>query len=137
MNNKIIDNELFLKKLYEFNNTEDVDTKYQKGLKLINDIDKVKEPKEKDELLFYSYIAELYYYVSKIESQTYKISNGSLYNVEAIQDEKNKQFIEKIIRYKMISFDNYQKALDENIIKKSTEKLKEFNQLQEKQFNET
>ena len=137
MDIKIIDNELFLKKLYEFNNTEDVDKKYQKGLKLINDIDKVKEPKEKDELLFYSYIAELYYYVSKIESQTYKISNGSLYNVEAIQDEKNKQFIEKIIRYKMISFDNYQKALDENIIKKSTEKLKEFNQLQEKQFNET
>ena len=130
--NKIIDNELFLKKLYEFNDTKDVDKKYQKGLKLINDIDKVKEPKEKDELIFYSYIAELYYYVSKIESQTYKLSNGSIYNVEAIQDEKNKQFVEKIIRYKMISFDNYQKALDENIIKKSTEKLKEFNQLQKK-----
>ena len=43
MDIKIIDNELFLKKLYEFNNTEDVDKKYQKGLKLINDIDKVKE----------------------------------------------------------------------------------------------
>ena len=68
MDNKIIDNELFLKKLYEFNDTKDVDKKYQKGLKLINDIDKVKEPKEKDELIFYSYIAELYYYVSKIIS---------------------------------------------------------------------
>ena len=100
MDIKIIDNELFLKKLYEFNNTEDVDKKYQKGLKLINDIDKVKEPKEKDELLFYSYIAELYYYVSKIESQEYKISDGFHYNVEAIQDKNNKQFVERILKHK-------------------------------------
>ena len=137
MDIKIIDNELFLKKLYEFNNTEDVDKKYQKGLKLINDIDKVKEPKEKDELLFYSYIAELYYYVSKIESQEYKISDGFHYNVEAIQDKNNKQFVERILKHKLISFNNYKKSVDNNIIKKATEKVKEFNKIQEKQFDKT
>ena len=137
MSNKIINNELFLKEAIEFHNTEDDDKKYQKGLKLINDIDKVKDPNERDELLFYSFIAELYCYMARIESQKYKISDGSHYNVEVIQDENNKQFIEKILKYKMISFDNYKKALDDNIIKKSTEKMKEFNKLQEKQFSES
>lgn len=136
MNSKIIDNEVFFKEFIEFHNTEVDDKKYEKGLKLINDLDKVKEPKERDELLFYSYIAEIYYYMSRIESQKHKISDGYHYNVEAIQNEKNKQFIEKVLKYKLISFDNYKKALNEDTIKRSTEKMKEFNKLQEKQFNE-
>ena len=91
---------------------------------MISEIDKVKEIKGKEELLFYSYVAEIYYYISKIESQRCKISDGNIYNVEAIQDKKNKQFIEKILEYKIKSFNNYKKAFDENIVKRSTEKMK-------------
>ena len=118
MNNKIIDNAVFLKEFIEFNNIEDDNKKYEKGLKLINDIEKVKEPNERDELIFYSYIAELFYYMARMESQKYKISNGTNYNVDAIQDENNKEFVDRILKYKMISYDNYKKALDNNIIKK-------------------
>lgn len=137
MNNKLIDNAVFLKEFIEFNNIEDDNKKYEKGLKLINDIEKVKEPNERDELIFYSYIAELFYYMARMESQKYKISNGTNYNVDAIQDENNKEFVDRILKYKMISYDNYKKALDNNIIKKSTEKMKEFNKLQEKQFKDS
>lgn len=124
MSNETLNCELFFKKFIEFNYTEDEDKKYQKGLKLISEIDKVKEIKGKEELLFYSYVAEIYYYISKIESQRCKISDGNIYNVEAIQDKKNKQFIEKILEYKIKSFNNYKKAFDENIVKRSTEKMK-------------
>ena len=61
-----------IKEIFNFEQIETDDLTYltnarslsllRQSLKLINDIDKVKEPKEKDELLFYSYIAELYYY---------------------------------------------------------------------------
>lgn len=137
MSNQTIDNELFLKNFIEFLNTEDDNKKYEKGLKLLNDIDKVKEPNERDELLFYSYVAELYYYVARIESQKNKISDGTQYDVEMIQDENNKKIIEKILDYKIKSFNNYKKALDDSIIKKSTEKIIEFNKTQKQQFNES
>ncbi len=137
MNNKMIDNENFLKDFFDFNNTKSEDKKYEKGLKLISDIDKVKSPNEKDELLFYSNVAELYYYMSRIESQKCKISDGFQYSIENIQNEKNKNFVEKILKYKKISFEFYQKALDDNIIRKSTEKMKEFNKLNGKQFTDS
>ena len=137
MNNKTIENEFFLKKFIDFYNTESEDKKYEKGLKLINDINKVKDPDEKDELLYYSNIAELYYFMSRIESQKCEISDGVQYNVDKIQDDKNKQFVEKILEYKKISFEYYQKALDDNIIKKSTEKMKEFNRKQKQPFSES
>lgn len=137
MSNGTIKNEQFLKNFVEFNKTKDEIKKYEKGLKLINEIDKVNDPEEKDELLFYSYVAELYYYIARIESQKYKISDGIHYNIEAVQDDNNKQTIEKILKYKMISFDNYKKALDDDVIKRSIAKLKEFNEKQEKPFNES
>lgn len=137
MSNGVIKNEVFLKDFIEFHNTEDDFKKYEKGIRLVNEIDRVNEPEERDELLFYSYVAELYYYIARIESQKYKISDGIHYNIEAVQDENNKQIIETILKYKMISFDNYKKALDENMIKRSIEKMKEFNNNQEKPFNES
>ena len=95
MSNETLNCELFFKKFIEFNNTEDEDKKYQKGLKLISEIDKVKEIKGKEELLVYSYVAEIYYYISKIESQRCKISDGNIYNVEAIQDKKINNLLKK------------------------------------------
>ena len=127
MNNKIIDNEIFLKEFIDFFNTKSDDRKYEKGLKLIKDIDKVKD----------SYMAELYYFMSRIESQKYEISDGVQYNIDKIQDDKNKQFVEKILNYKRISFENYQKALDVNIIKKSTERMKKFNKKQKEPFTDS
>lgn len=62
---------------------------------MISEIDKVKEIKGKEELLVYSYVAEIYYYISKIESQRCKISDGNIYNVEAIQDKKINNLLKK------------------------------------------
>lgn len=128
----MIENDAFLKEFVKFKNEQDDDAKYKKGLNLIKNIDQVKEPTERDRLLYYSNVAELYYYVARIESQKCGISDGSRYNSEAIQDEKNKQFIEKILKYKLISYENYEKALDNNIIKISKEKMKEFDRSKEK-----
>lgn len=131
-----MDSEVFLKEFLKFNNIKDDDKKYEKGLKLINALNNIKEPNEKDKFLFYSGIAEFYSYMSKIESKNCKISDGRKYNIEAVQNEENKQFIEKILKYKVISLENYKKALDEQTIRISTEKMKEFYKLNVNQSND-
>lgn len=131
-----MDSEVFLKEFAEFNNIKDDNKKYEKGVKLINNSNNIKEPSEKNKLMFYSNMAELYSYMSKIESKNCKISDGRKYNTEAIQNEKNKQFIEKILKYKVISLENYKKALDAQTIKTSTEKMKEFSKLNVNQSND-
>lgn len=74
--------------------------------------------------------------MSKIESKNCKISDGRKYNIEAVQNDENKQFIEKILKYKVISLENYKKALDEQTIRISTEKLKKFYKLNVNQSND-
>ena len=117
----------FLKECTEYNKMTSEDKKFEKCLKLIDNSSNLGIPDEKDELLYYSFLAELYYYASKIKSVKYKLSNGIIFDVDAILDEKNKQHLEEILEYKIMSFNNYKKSLDNEIIKKSSEKIKAFN----------
>lgn len=128
-NNSLKKSNLF-KEFNEFSNMESEDEKYKKGMELIDNIASYKTPNEKDELLYYSNLAELYYYISKIKTKKYKLSDGKLFDVNAILEEKNRQYLDEIIKYKIISFDNYKKSLDSKLIKNCIEKIKEINKSQ-------
>lgn len=114
----------------EFNNIKSEDEKYKKGMDIIKNITNFKITSQENELFYYSGLAELYYYISKIKSKKYKLSNGFIFEVEAILDEKNKQYLDEVIEYKKISFDNYKKSLNAELIKRCSERLKELNKTQ-------
>ena len=109
----------FARKFLEFNNSSE-NEKYEKCFKLIEDSTKIKVPNEDGKLsYYYTCLAELYYYASKKESIQYNFSNGIVFNTDAILEEKNREYLKKIINYKKISFESYLKCLE--IIKNSDE----------------
>lgn len=109
----------FARSFFEFNNSSE-NEKYEKCFKLIEDSTKIKVPNENSKLAYYyGCIAELYYYASKKESIRYNFSNGRVFNIDAILEEKNREYLEKIINYKKISLENYLKCLE--IIKNTNE----------------
>lgn len=110
--NNSIEYSNFFKRCFEFNNLKSENEKYEKSFKLIEDSAKIKEPKEEDRVAYHYSLAELYYYASKKECQQYNFSNGILFNVDTILEEKNRENLEKVIKYKELSFDNYIKCLD-------------------------
>lgn len=110
-NNSIIYDNYF-KDFYEFDIIRSEKEKFEKCFKLIKDSAKIKEPKEKDKYIYYYSLAELYYCKSKKESQQYNFSDGTIFNVNAILEEKNREYLKKIIKDKEFSFENYLKCWD-------------------------
>ena len=125
--NNLINYSNFFKECNEFHNMDSETKKYEKCLKLIGDTAKIKVPKEKEKLKYYTNLGELYYYLSKIKSQKCKLSDGKVFDINAILEEKNRQYLEEILKYKELSFENYKKSLDNILIKKSIERIRETN----------
>ncbi len=117
----------FFKQSDEFHNIKSINEKYEKCFKLIDDSVKIKVLKEDDKPKYYYNLAELYYYASKKESLQYNFSNGETYNIDEIREEKNKNNLEKVIKYKKLSFENYIKCLD--TIKKLDVKIGNYDRI--------
>lgn len=102
----------YFKNFYEFDIIRSENEKFEKCFKLIEDSAKIKEPKDKDKYIYYYSLAELYYYESRKESQQHNFSDGTIFNVDAILEEKNGEYLKKIIKDKEFSFENYIKCWD-------------------------
>ena len=99
--------ENYFKDFCEFDIIRSENEKIEKCSKLLEDSSRIKEPKENDKYLYYYSLAELNYYKSKELSLKYNISDGRLFNVETILEDKNEEHLHRIIRYKEISLENY------------------------------
>jgi hypothetical protein len=87
------------------------DRKYEKCLKLIEDAKKINEPKEKRYAFgYYFNLGELYYNISKIKSKKYKLSIDGMFDVNAILEEENREYVDEILKDKELAFDNYTKS---------------------------
>lgn len=111
MNNNFINYNEYIKKFHEFNFIKSESEKIEKCSKLLEESFKVQEPTGNEKYIYYYSLAELYHYEAKKESQKNNISNGILFNVDKILEEKNSEFLNRIIEYKEKSLENYKKCL--------------------------
>ena len=102
----------YIKNFKEFDFIRLHDEKIEKCSKLLEEGKKIKEPTGKEKYFFYYSLAELYYYESMKQSKKYDFSDGTLFNVDKILEEKNAENLNKIIKYKEISLENYKKSWD-------------------------
>ena len=102
----------YIKNFKEFDFIRLHDEKIEKCSKLLEESKKIKEPTGKEKYFFYYSLAELYYYESMKQSKKYDFSDGTLFNVDKILEEKNAENLNKIIKYKEISLENYKKSWD-------------------------
>ena len=111
MSNNSINYDEYIKKFHEFSFIKSESEKIEKCSKLFEESSNVQEPTGNEKYIYYYSLAELYYYESKKESQKNNISNGILFNVNTILEEKNNDFLRRIIKYKETSLEYYKKCL--------------------------
>ena len=105
--------ENYFKRFYEFNISSE-EEKILKCSKLLEDSSKIERPNEKDQYLYYYSLAELNYYKSKELARKYDISDGILFKVQKILEEKNAEYIQRIIKYKETAFEYFKKCNEYN-----------------------
>ena len=105
--------ENYFKRFYEFDISSE-DEKILKCSKLLEDSKRIERLKEKDQYLYNYSLAELNYYKSKELSRKYNITDGILFKVQTILEDKNEEYLHRIIEYKEIAFKNYIKCNDYN-----------------------
>lgn len=104
----------YFKKFSEFDAICSENEKMEKCSKLLEDSARIEKVKEDDQYLYYYSLAELNYYKSKEIAYKHNISDGILFKVETILEEKNEEYLHSIIRHKEIAFENYMKCHDHN-----------------------
>lgn len=109
MNNNPTIYDVYIKNFRDFEYIKSENEKIKNCSKLFEESKKVQEPIGDEKYFYYYSLAEIYYYESKKELQKYNFSDGMLFNVEALLEEKNKEYLNKIIKYKEISFENYKR----------------------------
>ena len=106
---KIRNTENFLNECFKYNQMVSEQEKEKKCIELLHEIPNLGKPRKDKELFFYSMLGQIYYDASKIESQEYKFSDGMLFDINTILEESNKKYLEEVLNYKLLSFDNYKK----------------------------
>ena len=113
MNNNLISYMNYMKKFQEFDFIRSKNEKIEKCSKLLEESKKINEPEESEKFNYHYSLAELYFYESVKETRDYGFSDGTLFDVDKILDKKNEENINRIMKYKEISFQYYKKCLED------------------------
>jgi len=106
-NNNLSNYYNFLDNCLKFNATKDELKKNRMCIKLLEDSKKINAHNDEHIVFYYGSLAEIYYYAGKMKSIEYGLSDGISFNVEAILDDRNNKYLNEIIEYKKMAFENY------------------------------